>query len=501
MTKVKRNVIANYLGQGCAAIMGLAFIPLYIHYLGMEAYGLIGLFAVMQAWLPLLDAGMTPTLNREMARFNAGVRDSQSTHDLLRSLELVCLGLAAVIALGVYGVSGYLASHWLNAGNISPETIARAISIMGLVMAMRFCESIYAGSLIGLQKQVPYNSALAILATVRHGGAVAVLAWYSATIEAFFVWHAVMSLMAVTVLRVSVRRSLPKAPAQARFSGTAVAGICRFAGSMMGITLLGLLLTQTDKILLSRLLPLETFGYYALAAAVPGAIYLLITPITQALYPRMVELSSAQNDAALVALYHRAAQLVTVLTAPAAAMLFFFPGGVIFTWSGDPRVAENTAPILSLLALGTFLNGLMLMPYHFRLAHGWTGLTLQINTVAVLLLVPAILWFVPRYGAISAAWIWVVLNVGYVLIPIQIMHRRLIPREKWRWYLADVCLPAGGAGSVVLLSTLVGPARLQNRTEWLLFLLSTGLAALVVAAALADRIRGQWLAVRVRHEA
>ena len=90
MSSIKNNLIANYLGQGWVALMGLAFIPLYIRYLGMEAYGLIGLFAVIQAWMTLLDMGMTPTLNREMARYTAGAHSSQSIRDLLRSLEILC---------------------------------------------------------------------------------------------------------------------------------------------------------------------------------------------------------------------------------------------------------------------------------------------------------------------------------------------------------------------------------------------------------------------------
>ena len=69
---IKRNLIANFLGQGWTALMGLAFIPVYIKYLGIEAYGLIGIFAVLHAWLTLLDVGMTPTLGREMARFTGG---------------------------------------------------------------------------------------------------------------------------------------------------------------------------------------------------------------------------------------------------------------------------------------------------------------------------------------------------------------------------------------------------------------------------------------------
>jgi O-antigen/teichoic acid export membrane protein len=74
---VKRNIAANYLGQVWTAVMGLAFVPLYIRYLGMEAYGLIGVFAMLQTWLSLLDFGLTPTLTREMARPIANAEDTQ----------------------------------------------------------------------------------------------------------------------------------------------------------------------------------------------------------------------------------------------------------------------------------------------------------------------------------------------------------------------------------------------------------------------------------------
>jgi O-antigen/teichoic acid export membrane protein len=95
--ELKRNLIANYLGQGWVAIMGLAFIPIYIKFLGIEAYGLIGLFALLQAWLALLDMGMTPTLGREMARFTGGSHTAQSIRDLLRSIEIIALGIAVLI--------------------------------------------------------------------------------------------------------------------------------------------------------------------------------------------------------------------------------------------------------------------------------------------------------------------------------------------------------------------------------------------------------------------
>jgi len=489
MTRVKANILANYLGQGWASLMSLAFVPLWIGYIGMEAYGLIGFFAVMQAWLTLIDMGMTPTLNREMARFTAGAHSPQSIRDLLRSLEIICFGLAAIIALIAWSASGYLARSWIRNQQLPDTVVAQALSIFAIVLALRFCEGIYRGSLAGLQRQVWLNLMNSGLSTFRSVGVVGLLAWVSPTITAFCIWQGAMSLLTVALLAYKLYQILPAGTRPARISRKALSDVWRFAGGMMGITLLALLLTQVDKILLTRLLPLETFGYYALAAALAGVITMIIGPVTQSVYPRMVELLTVKEQDGFIALYHQSAQLITVLTAPAVMLLSFFAKGIVFMWSGDMALAENAAPILSVLVAGTFLNGLMHIPYLMQIAHGWTRLTIQVNTVAVLILVPAIFWLVPIYGPVGAAWIWVALNTGYVIIAIQLMHRRLIPSEKWRWYFADVLLPFGACLSVMLVASLIQPKGYENRVLWFGFLLVTGGVALPFSAFFASHLR------------
>ena len=303
-------------------------------------------------------------------------------------------------------------------------------------------------------------------------------------------WQATLSAITLGVLAASVYRILPPAPVPARFSVAAVVGVWKFAGGMLGITVLVLLLTQVDKILLSRLLLLEDFGYYTLAATVASALSMLIGPITQAIYPRMVELTTRNDQAGLAAVYHQGAQLVTVLTAPAVLLLSFFAGGVVFLWSGNGSLAAQTAPILSVLVVGYFLNGLMWMPYQCQLAHGWTSLTLKVNSVAVIVLVPALFWVVPHYGAVGAAWVWVILNAGYVLISIHFMHRRLLPNEKWRWYFNDLALPIAGTLAVGLLAIRFQPDGL-SRISWLVFIINTGMIALLCSAALSSTIRAK----------
>src|ERR1035437_5965996 len=129
---LKRNVVANYFGQGWSALMSLAFVPLYIRYLGIESYGLIGIFALLQAWLALLDIGMKPALGREMARFTAGAHNSQSIRDLARSIELIEPPMAGGFALAILPASGWLPSHGVTPKTLPVEVVAQAFAVMGV---------------------------------------------------------------------------------------------------------------------------------------------------------------------------------------------------------------------------------------------------------------------------------------------------------------------------------------------------------------------------------
>lgn len=92
---LKRNILANYVSQIYIMVIGIVMVPLYVRYMGVEAYGLVGFFALLQAWFQLLDIGLTPTMARETARFQGGATDALSLRRLLRTLEGIFIGVAA----------------------------------------------------------------------------------------------------------------------------------------------------------------------------------------------------------------------------------------------------------------------------------------------------------------------------------------------------------------------------------------------------------------------
>jgi O-antigen/teichoic acid export membrane protein len=69
---VRRNLVASVLGDGWAAFIQLAFVPVYIGLLGVEGYGLIGALAIAIVFPAILDAALAPAISREVARALAG---------------------------------------------------------------------------------------------------------------------------------------------------------------------------------------------------------------------------------------------------------------------------------------------------------------------------------------------------------------------------------------------------------------------------------------------
>jgi O-antigen/teichoic acid export membrane protein len=280
------------------------------------------------------------------------------------------------------------------------------------------------------------------------------------TVQVFFFWQALMALAQVLTLRIALWRNLAS-ERKGIFRREVLKEIWRFAAGMTGISLVSTILMQTDKILLSRLLSLSDFGYYTFAATVAAVMYRLISPVFTAYYPRLTELVSKDDQPGLVRTYHQGCQFMAVVILPSALTLAFFSKEVLSLWVRDPGVIAHASLLVSLLVIGNTLHGFMHLPYALQLAHGWTKLSFSTNLVAVIFFAPAIYFSTMAWGAVGAASMWIVLNIGYLLIVIQLMHLRLLKHEKWSWYRNDV----GKLLAITLAVTGVGRLIMRDGLE------------------------------------
>jgi O-antigen/teichoic acid export membrane protein len=489
---LKRNLIANYLGQGWVAVMGLVFIPLYIKYLGIEAFGLIGLFTLLTTWMNMLDMGMTPTLGREMGRFTGGKKSAHSIHDLLRTIEYIIFGIALLIAASLGLASDWLATEWIKTKAISSETISEAFVIMGFVVAIRFTEGIYRSAIVGLQRQVLFNVISSLLATVRGIGSVLILAWIAPTVQAFFIFQAIMSLLTLVIFANITYHIIPKIDKKAKFSIVEFKQIWKFASGMILITFFALTASQIDKVLISKILSLTEFAYYSLAATIAGSLFLLIAPITQAFYPKFCELYAGNRMIELTDAYHKGAQLVTSIAGSAALIIIFYNKNLCELWGMDIEVAKKIEPIIVLLVLGNLINGLSHTPYQMQLAHGWTNLTLRLSIGSTVVILPTLLLVVPKYGIEGAGWTWIGLTTANLIISGQFMYKNILKYEKLRWYLNDVLLPLSASAVTIIMFNYLFPMNGDNLNQIVQIFIS-GIAAILASFLSASHIRPYYI--------
>lgn len=445
------NIFANFAGSAFVSLLAILFTPFYLAYLGVEAYGLVGFFVSFQALVSILDLGLSVTANRELA-MRAGIKEKeQESRDIVRTLEVVFWGAAIIIGLLAWLASPVI-GLWLNPRSLAPETVTKCLVIMGWIIAFQFPVGFYSGVLLGLQKHLILNGINAVFGVLKTAGTVAILHFVSASPEAFFGWQLGLVILQAFVSVIVTWRVLPPAVIRATFSKSFLKDSWRFAAGISGISVMSIFLTQADKLVLSKILPLDAFGYYAFASAIANGLSRLIQPVFQSYFPRLSQQTSAGDQSALSRTYHQGCQLMSVVVFPVAVIPVFFSRELLDVWQHNPATTENAWLLLSILAAGTSLNSLLSMPYALQLANGWTRLYFYALMVAVIVLTPATVFIALNFDIFRVAAIWVVLNIAFIMIVVPIMHRSLLRGEIWKWYLNDVSLPVFAVAGVGIIS-------------------------------------------------
>lgn len=444
---VSRNLIAGLSNSAWSALVGLAAVPFYLKFLGVEAYGLIGFYITFQALLQLLDMGMTPTINREVARYSAaGVISGAGK--LLHSLAIVSWGVALLIAILVFIMAPLIGSYWLRSAQLTYNTILHSVMLIGFVLACRWPIALYQGVLIGAQRLTVSSAINMVMVTIGSFGAVAVLAYISPTIEAYFIWQALVGLFYLLAIRAAAWHVIGVG-AEKYFDLKSIRSVLRFSLGVGAISISGLVLTQLDKLILSKILQLDGFGKYMLATTVASSMYILIVPIFNVAYPRFSALIAQQMFDELLLQYRSASRWLATLLFPAAMFLIILAKTLISLWTGNELLAVDIQPLVSLLFIAYALHGVMYMPYALMLAQGEPRPMLVIYICLIVIMVPMTISLSIFYGAVGGAFAQFSLFVLYLFLGAFVTHKHYLKGLARTWLLQDV-------GRPLAISVLIG---------------------------------------------
>ncbi|OTG80195.1 hypothetical protein B9T33_09770 [Acinetobacter sp. ANC 5054] len=442
MEKVTQNIIANYAGKLWGFISIFIFVRFYIDLLGIESYAIINFYTVILGLLAFADAGLTATLTRQLAR---DIEISEKSN-LVYTFEKIYFYICLIITVVVICASNYIANNFLQSKLYTPESVSYYLRLIGIGVALQLFSTLYEGGLNGLQHQVLTNKVKIVWSLFR-SGLVLIPIYFYPKLDVYFIWQILCNIVLILFFRNALKTCLSgNSPI---FSLNLLKSNSRYALGMMGIALISAINIQIDKLVTSKYLSMEQFGYYSIASTLSQVPTMIVIPVMAAVFPLFSLYVSQNNNELIGNNFHKYSFLITIISAPISLCLFLYSIPLVELWIGKPFIAESINNVLKILVLGSFFLCLQLTPFYLALANGYTKINLYTGVVGLIVVIPLIIYSVKSYGMIGATIPWLLVNVcTFLLVGFYIVNK-FLNEHKIKWIVWDILVP-------ILLTFIVG---------------------------------------------
>lgn len=411
---IRRDIAANYIGAGIAALAPILAIPWYIAILGTESWGLISFIAVLQGLLALINVGLGQTLVREFSRLSIAPIDGyRKIATLLYGVERIYWLVGAVVAVLLISGADAVVTYWLKLKEIPDELAKMVIYGAAGIFAVQFPVSIYRSVLTGCNGQVTQNILQALAAITRHAGSVMVL-WVSKSIPAYLLWNVLIALAETLVTAKVSWGILGVKRNELSWSPRELKRLFAFSLGWSLAVMLAILTMQIDKLAVSWMLPIEQLGFYTIASSLAMGLLQVYSPIASAVLPRVVQLQGEPERQWQLNL--KLAGIMLALAGVVAIGFFMFGEMALTIWLRDKNVVNAVFPVLGLLLVGTTMNAIYNIGYMNWLAAGATRRILIVNAFSLSSAILMTPFCIEKQGLMGASVAWLLINsIGMVL--------------------------------------------------------------------------------------
>lgn len=404
MSRLSRNILYNFIGQGLVLLLGFVTVKYVFRQLGEDALGILYFTLTMSVMLcAASDMGISYTTIREVSSHFHD--EPEYVRDFIRTASLFYWSAYVLLAVLIYLAAPSIVAHWIVLKTMDPAQAIQVLRILGIGALLLLPHSLYTGLFRGLERMEVNNAIDVITSGLQQLGTIAILA-FDGDLLHVVVWLAICFGLCIVMDIVSVARFISWKALLGSYSSKVIQRTRQYALQMMSISFLAMFHTQADKILLSKLLPLSTLGYYGFAWGFLSKATLPTNAIAQAALPSFSALFRKGDRSGMMAQYRRLHDLLCFGIAPLfAAILFSSPP--LLTYLFNKQVAQMLLVPMAFLCLGYYMNGTLNVPYVFSLAVGKPEIAARSNFYALFIVFPVTWFLVYVFGLTGAGFSWV----------------------------------------------------------------------------------------------
>ncbi|WP_190810431.1 oligosaccharide flippase family protein [Flagellimonas sp. S3867] len=444
MSQINKNILANVLGRGWSMFSVFIFIPIYISILGVKMYGIISFYAILQGVIIFVDAGLTATLRRELAKGDDSNESRKSKYKILRSIEFLYFLIITALILCVFFSAEFIVGKWLNIEDLDLVATTRSIQIMGIALGLNFFSTLYQGGLLGLEKQVASNTLQVLWGVLKNGGVILAVLFIGKTLIVFFLWQAACNLVYVIVLRRILFGILKKKEPMVWLLSKdllILRKVWKYATGMLIISIISAINNQFDKFFISSTFSVSELAIYTVSYSLAMVPIVISTPIAIAVFPRFVKYHSKSQNEKLYELFNNSFVLTLLLTASAGISLALNSSEFLLLWTQNTKISMLAALPAALLLIGQTLLSFQVIPFNLSIAIGDTKTIIKTGTCGIVLFIPLVIVLTKYYGIAGAAASWLLNSLIITPALIVLIVKKATDFSLRTWILMNFVKP------------------------------------------------------------
>lgn len=432
---MKKIVGLTFISGASGAIVTVVFTPLLIEICGVRGYGVIALWQLLLGLILLCDLGFGNTATKFIAEINNNKKRDELWNGFV-TFEKIFLLITCLVGVVFYLVIDELASHLVKAGDNYEYKIL--FYLMGVSILTQLYTSLYANILSGFMAfNISNVFQLGVIICRFAGGYLGAYLWGG--VLGFFIIQACTSPIIVIVYRILCLKKIGEGDYKwLRFNKNLINAKYKYSIVIFITGLLGLLIANMDRYLITAFESIDTLGVYSIATTASSLLVLMAAAFYKIYFPKMVDYKSRNLISDLTECYKQGTKFIATVIIGMGVVAITFAKPLFEVWIGNP--SEELILIFRLQITGLILSGVMWLTAALQQAVGMAKLHAILMAVSVLIGLIATYYFVSRFGiygytATGISHGLIEISLGLLLLDGKKFH--IIAKN---WYIENILI-------------------------------------------------------------
>lgn len=401
---IARNTLLNLIGQALPLLVGVVTIPLVVHGLGTERFGLLSLAWVILGYFTIFDLGLGRATTKYVSEA-LGKGESDQVPQIIWTAVTFQAFLGFIGALVLFGITDFMVESVLN---IPPQLLGESkdtFHLLAVSIPLALVSSSFSGVLEAAQRfdlvnavRIPSSTLTFLLPLVG-----LYLGLGLPGIVALILLARVGTLAAFFMMDLGIVPKLKKYSVSfARFSQ-----LFAFGGWVMITSIVGPILVYLDRFLIGSLLTIAAVAYYTAPYDAVTRLTIISASLTMTLFPAFSALEGVRDRQRLGMIFSRSIKYILLASGPIIVMIVIFAKEILQIWLGSDFATESTVA-MQVLALGVLINSLSVTPFALLQGTGRPDLPAKFHIIELPIYLGIAWIMVSEFGIAGAAGAWTV---------------------------------------------------------------------------------------------